>query len=69
MIMKLKRILILIGLIFEGRNIVNFNELINLICFVRGENCVLEDVDWFFNGIKIVFGSSCWCNRVYIIRE
>lgn len=67
--MKLKRILILTGLTLEGRNIVNFNEPINLTCLVRGENRAPEDVDWFFNGIKIVSGSSRWRNRVYITRE
>lgn len=68
-IMKLKRILILTGLTLEGRSIVNFNEPINLTCLVRGENRAPEDVDWFFNGIKIVSGSSRWRNRVYITRE
>lgn len=57
------------GLTLEGRNIVNFNEPINLTCLVRGENRAPEDVDWFFNGIKIVSGSSRWRNRVYITRE
>lgn len=57
------------GLTLEGRNIVNFNEPINLTCLVRGENRAPEDVDWFFNGVKIVPGSSRWRNRVYITRE
>lgn len=64
-----RRFLILTGLTLEGRNIVNFNEPINLTCLVRGENRAPEDVDWFFNGVKIVPGSSRWRNRVYITRE
>lgn len=57
------------GLTLEGRNIVNFNEPIDLACLVRGENRAPEDVDWFFNGVKIVPGSSRWRNRVYITRQ
>ncbi|XP_022334945.2 limbic system-associated membrane protein-like isoform X2 [Crassostrea virginica] len=57
------------GLTLEGRNIVNFNEPINLTCLVQGETRAPEDVDWFFEGVKIVPGSSRWRNRVYITRE
>ena len=60
---------VLPGLTLEGRNIVNFNEPINLTCLVQGENRAPEDVDWFFEGVKIVPGSSRWRNRVYITRE
>lgn len=57
------------GLTLTGKNIVNHNERINLTCLVKGESRAPEDVDWFFDGVKIVPGSSRWRNRVYITRE
>ncbi|XP_056020496.1 limbic system-associated membrane protein-like isoform X2 [Ostrea edulis] len=56
------------GLTLEGRNIVNDNEPINLTCLVKGEYRTPEDVDWFFNGDKILPGKDHW-SRVYITRE